>query len=324
MTLPSGIFIGGTILKTMRLTLTILLLSIIAASTPSRAQDAEASLKQFEDKTLILRHPLQSDFQTYDGEGKVLKGGSNEGSWALFSGVLVNRVTLTPEKLRLEGRRVFFMFSKQKLVLFEFTQRKGHGAPPFSPSLTVEISLDGHIDSAERARSILKGVFALSTSDVLKTLPDYWRAYLADHHFSYDPTLPKDAEFRWREQPAVSSQPAQYVHPDATNDSGSNDTSEPTFHVGPGTNVKAPSPKLTAAPEYSAIAQYEEYRGIVVANVIVGADGKIHRFRLIRALGMGLDEIAQSTVETWRFHPSTYKGQPVAVEMNIEVAFNLN
>jgi hypothetical protein len=68
----------------MRVKLTILLLSIIATSTTSRAQDAEAKLKQFEGKTLILRHPLQLDSQRYDAEGKVLQGGS-EGSWAVFA-----------------------------------------------------------------------------------------------------------------------------------------------------------------------------------------------------------------------------------------------
>jgi TonB family protein len=302
---------------------TIFLLSVVAGSGISWAQDAEAALKQFEDKTLILRHPLQADFQRYDADGKVLKGGK-DGSWTVFGGILIDRVTLTPDKLLLEGRRIFFLFPKQKLVLFEFARRKDHGAPPFSPSLTVEISLDRPIDSAERARSILKHVFALSTSDVLKTLPDFWRDYLEDHHFSYDPALPKDAEYRWREQPVVSSQPAKYVHPDATNDSGNNDTSEAIFHIGSDTQVNAPSPKLTSAPEYSAIARYEDYRGIVVANVIVGTDGRIHRFRLVRPLGMGLDEIAQTTVQTWRFHPSTHKGHLVAVEMNVEIAFNLN
>jgi TonB family protein len=308
----------------MLVKLTILLLSIIAISTTSWAQDAEASLKEFEGKTLILRHPLESGSQQYDAKGKMLKEGGKEGPWTVFGGVLIDHVTLTPDKLRLECRRIFFLFPKQKLVLFEFTRRKDRGAPPFSPSLTVEISLDRRIDSSERARSILKRVFALNTSDVLKTLPDFWRAYLEDHHFSYDSSQPKDAEYRWREQPAGSSQPAQYVHPDATNDSGNNDTSEAIFHIGSDTKVSAPRPKLTSAPEYSAIAQYENYTGIVLANVVVGTDGKVHRFRLLRPLGMGLDEIAQSTVQTWRFQPSTHEGQPVAVEMNIEIAFNLN
>jgi TonB family protein len=310
-----------TILKNMRVRLTILLLCCFIGVLAASAQDAETALKQFEGKTLILRHPLQSDSQRYDAEGNVLKGG-NEGSWAVFGGVLVDHVVLTPDKLRVEGRRIFFLFPKQKLVLFEFTRLKGHKAPPFSPTMEVEINLDNPIDSADQARTILKRVFALNTSDVLKTLPDFWRVYLADHHFSYDPSQQKDAEYRWREQRAGTSEPAQYAQPDTTNDPGSTDTDEPTFRVGPDTKVKAPRAKLTSAPAYSEIAQYENFKGIAVVNVVVGTDGKVHRFRLLRPLGMGLDEIAQSTVQTWRFQPATHNGQPVAVEMNIEVAFD--
>jgi hypothetical protein len=116
----------------MRVKLTILLLSVVAGSVLSRAQDAEATLKQFEGKTLILRHPLQADSQRYDAEGKVLKGGGNVGSWAVFSCVLIDRVTLAPDKFRLEGSRIFFLFPKQKLVLFEFKRRKSFKGPPFS------------------------------------------------------------------------------------------------------------------------------------------------------------------------------------------------
>jgi protein TonB len=38
---------------------------------------------------------------------------------------------------------------------------------------------------------------------------------------------------------------------------------------------------------------------------------------------MGLDENAMEALKNWRFEPATRNGQPVAVEMNIEVSFNL-
>ena len=313
----------------MRVRLKVLLLCVLGGSAAcGSVQDAETALKQFEGKTLILRHPLQSDSQHYDAEGKVLKGG-NEGSWTVFGGILIDQVTLTPGKLRVDGRRVFFLFQENKLVLFEFTRLKGHGTPPFSPSLSVEISLDKPVDSAEHARTILKRVFALNTSDVMKLLPDFWRIYLADHHFSYEPSQKKEEEYRWRPQPAGNSQPAEYVKPETTSDStnrdaANTDTIEPIFHVGKDENVTAPKVRLAPAPEYSAITQYEKYRGVVVLNLIVGTDGKVYRVRLLRPLGMGLDEIAVAGVQTWRFAPSTHKGQPVAVEMNIEVAFNID
>ena len=61
----------------------------------------------------------------------------------------------------------------------------------------------------------------------------------------------------------------------------------------------------------------------MVLNIVIDKAGKIARIRLERALDMGLDENAMEGVKRWRFNPATRNGQPVAVEMNIEVSFNL-
>ncbi|MBZ5492564.1 MAG: energy transducer TonB [Acidobacteriia bacterium] len=307
----------------MRVKLTILLLSILAANATSWAQDAEATLKQFEGKTLILRHALQSDSQQYDAAGKVLKGGK-DGSWTVFGGIMIDRVTLTPDKLRLEGQRIFFLFPKQKLTLFEFKRRKAFKGPPFSPSVNVEVILDKPIDSAEQGLTVLGRIFALKTEDFLESLPDFWRAYLLDHHFNYDASQKKEAEYRWSEEVPKASKPIQNVPSESTKDPKHEDSHElATYPIGPGSGVKAPKPKHTPEPDYSEIAKYEGYQGTAVVNVIVGTDGNVHYVRLLRPLGMGLDENAQSTVQTWRFQPAIRNGQPVAVEMNIEIAFNL-
>ena len=97
----------------MRVKLTILLLSIIAWSATSRAQDAEATLKQFEGRTLILRHPFDSSSQRYDAEGRVLKGGGKEGSWAVLSGVLIDRITLTPDNSMRKAIEYFSCFQNK-------------------------------------------------------------------------------------------------------------------------------------------------------------------------------------------------------------------
>ena len=308
----------------MRVRLTILFLCILAGGATSYAQDAETALKQFEGRILMLRHPLQSDSQRYDAEGNVLKGGGHDGSWVVFGCVLIDRVTLAPDKLRLEGQRIFFLFPKQKLTLFEFKRRKAFKGPPFSPSVNVEVILAKPIDSAEQGLTVLGRIFALKTEDLLDSVPDFWRAYLVDHQFSYDASQKKEAEYRWSEDVPKASKPIQNVPSESTKDSKNEDSHElVTYPIGPGSGVKAPKPKFTPEPPFSEIAKYEDYQGIVVVSVIVGADGKVHHVRLVRPLGMGLDENAQSTIQTWRFQPATRNGQPVAVEMNIEIAFNL-
>lgn len=93
------------------------------------------------------------------------------------------------------------------------------------------------------------------------------------------------------------------------------------FHVGEG--VSAPRPIYTPEPEFSEEARKAKYQGVVVLNIVVGTDGRVHNPRVVRSLGMGLDEKAIEGVKTWKFDPSKKDGRNVAVEMNIEVAFNL-
>ena len=155
-------------------------------------------------------------------------------------------------------------------------------------------------------------------------MPDFWREYLVDHHFSYDASQDKEAEYRWSEDVPEASKPIQNVSSESAKDPKHEDSHDlATYPIGPGSEVKAPKPKHTPEPDFSEIAKYEAYQGVVVVNVIVGTDGNVHHVRLLRPLGMGLDENAQSTVQAWRFQPAMRNGQPVAVEMNIEIAFNL-
>ena len=93
------------------------------------------------------------------------------------------------------------------------------------------------------------------------------------------------------------------------------------FHVGDG--VSAPRAIYTPEPEFSEEARKAKYQGVVVVTIIVGTDGHVHSPRVVRSLGMGLDEKAIEGVKTWKFDPSKKDGRAVAVEMNVEVAFNL-
>jgi TonB family protein len=67
----------------------------------------------------------------------------------------------------------------------------------------------------------------------------------------------------------------------------------------------------------------QKFQGTVILKIVINRAGNIARIKLVRSLGMGLDENAMEGVERWRFSPATRHAQTVAVEMNIEVAFNL-
>jgi Ca-activated chloride channel family protein len=91
------------------------------------------------------------------------------------------------------------------------------------------------------------------------------------------------------------------------------------YRVGGG--VSAPRAIYAPAPEYSEEARKTGHQGTVVLWAIIGPDGRPREVKVARALGMGLDERAIEAVRRWRFEPATKDGKPVAVQMNIEVAF---
>jgi len=94
-----------------------------------------------------------------------------------------------------------------------------------------------------------------------------------------------------------------------------------TYRVGGG--VSAPKAIYAPDPEYSDEARRAKYQGSVLLWLIVGADGRPRDIRVARSLGMGLDEKAIEAVRLWRFEPSLLDGRPVAVQVNVEVSFQL-
>ncbi len=93
------------------------------------------------------------------------------------------------------------------------------------------------------------------------------------------------------------------------------------FRIGGG--VSAPRAIYAPDPEYSEEARQSKYQGTVVLWVIIDAQGHPRELRVARSLGLGLDEKAIEAVRQWRFEPAMKDGQPVAVEVNVEVSFRL-
>jgi TonB family protein len=64
-------------------------------------------------------------------------------------------------------------------------------------------------------------------------------------------------------------------------------------------------------------------KGVCVLSVIVEPDGSTSHIRVMKGLGMDLDEEAIHAVKMWKFKPATLNGKPVAVQIAVEVAFNI-
>jgi periplasmic protein TonB len=77
-------------------------------------------------------------------------------------------------------------------------------------------------------------------------------------------------------------------------------------------------------PGYTEEARKAKLQGKLLLQVLVGADGRARRVRILQGLGMGLDEQAAETVRGWRFSPARdARKHPVATWVTIETRFQL-
>jgi len=93
------------------------------------------------------------------------------------------------------------------------------------------------------------------------------------------------------------------------------------YRIGGG--VSPPSVILKVEPEYSEEARKAKFQGTVILFVVVDEKGNPRELKVIRPLGLGLDQKAIEAVEKWKFKPGMKDGKPVAVQATIEVNFRL-
>jgi len=90
-----------------------------------------------------------------------------------------------------------------------------------------------------------------------------------------------------------------------------------------GGGVSQPAVIFKVDPDYSEEARRAKYSGTMALSVIVDTEGHARDIRVVKALGMGLDQEAVIAVNQWRFKPGMKGGQPVNVRATIEVNFRL-
>jgi TonB family protein len=94
------------------------------------------------------------------------------------------------------------------------------------------------------------------------------------------------------------------------------------FSVGGG--VSEPQLIHSVEAEFSDEARRAKYQGVVLVSIIVDRNGVPQNPRIVRPLGMGLDEKALEAIKQYRFKPAMKDGKtPVAVMMNVEIDFHL-
>jgi TonB family protein len=97
---------------------------------------------------------------------------------------------------------------------------------------------------------------------------------------------------------------------------------DPIYKIGD-QGVKPPVVIREVKPHYTGSAMRRKVEGTVRVDAVILADGTVGDVTVTRALDTELDEEAVKAVKQWRFRPGTKDGDPVAVEVFIELTFTL-
>lgn len=93
----------------------------------------------------------------------------------------------------------------------------------------------------------------------------------------------------------------------------------------PGNGVTLPRVLREVKPQYTSDAMRAKVQGTVLLECIVQKDGSVGDVQVIRSLdsNFGLDQQAVIAAKAWRFAPGTRLGEPVPVQITIELTFTL-
>lgn len=76
-------------------------------------------------------------------------------------------------------------------------------------------------------------------------------------------------------------------------------------------------------PDYTDEARIANQEGSVLLQADIDTDGYARNIRILRHLGLGLDEQAIEAVRQWRFRPARSNGRKAASRVRLEIAFRL-
>lgn len=92
----------------------------------------------------------------------------------------------------------------------------------------------------------------------------------------------------------------------------------------PGNGVRSPVLVREVKPEYTKGAMDRKVQGLVEMECVVLKDGTVDtNVKVTKSLDDELDQQAIIALRQWTFRPGTKDGQPVPVQVSVEMTFTL-
>src|SRR5581483_6304439 len=288
----------------MRCTRVVFVLMTCACALASRAQTDATS--EYVGQVLTQRQSVCGAQLVYDADGNRVSG--EVGSWTTCAEISVQKVEANGNDLVIQGLRKLLLYDNQnrrfldifdlirvpkdaRSLMIKLPKGKQLNLLLDEQPVTVEIRrADGWNDDAIKAA--MERVFLAPSETLADAAPQEWKQFLCT-----DKDANRSSACQQPEQPA------------------------PVHRVGG--PVSPPHVLVSPDPPYTEEARLAHYEGTTVLWVVIGSDGTAQDVRIVRPIGLGLDESAIKAVKQWRFDPAKQGKQPVSVQINVEVNFRL-
>jgi TonB family protein len=203
--------------------------------------------------------------------------------WVSFTeaGMDVSSVKMQGGLLHIEGQRVGLEFPAK-----EAPKRLRTGG-----KIAIDIGGGPGTDYTKA----LDAIFVPDLASLTPALPLYWRGYATDYFVPGENT------------------------PAAVNFVNQKQKTEGVAHIDK--TVKPPGVLESGTPSYTDAARQMGLHGVVQIYLWVTENGTPDHLRIVKPLGLGLDEAALAAVVKYKFAPATQNGKPVKVDLYIDVNF---
>lgn len=301
--------------RELRFLHTLALLCFLGMAAPAHGTDLEQQLRdQYQGKTFLLRGFYTGDRLRYDATASPV-GAATVGEWTVDGFVQLYNVRISDSTLKIRARRMTVSVERNGFQFHvEGNSKKHNKGPKKSEALEIEVALPQVNSSAEEVDAALSKVFLTGQDNFVDLVPDYWKFCVAQG-------LAGKSE-NCRFSPDLAAVPG-VTSPISGNPSAELTDSTVGIVSRLGRGVNPPRVIYQQEPEFSEAARQGKYQGTITLGLLVDTSGIPTNIHILSPLGCGLDAKAVQAVKRWRFRPAEKDGQPVAVQIEVEVDFHL-
>lgn len=286
--------------------LALALLMFTPAALAESNSEIEKQLNQaFAGKAIFLRTPSSGEKLDFDSNGHCKN--QQRDSWTIAGVIAVNRVRMTDSAIEVDGERIVLVYDDQA--------KQFRSINPFSVTPSGIKILPAIPDKANKKE---------------KRLAEQTRIHVNILQTSQPPTLQSARDLMARvflrpDEPLSHAVPIYWKNFVRGLDGGAEAASpfsgEGIYQAGNG--VILPRVTYQSDPEYSDMARRLKRNATIVLLLVVDREGSVSQVAISKPAGLGLDEKAVESVSSWKFKPGAKDGEPVAIQITVEVAFNL-